>query len=76
MYNGIEGGDVMRLTIELTGVSPSDVELFEKMSSSDLTVRVSKSGDYAKISAFGSYDSLIPVIMQATAFKSYAIKLH
>lgn len=66
----------MRLTIELTGVSPSDVELFEKMSSSDLTVRVSTSGDFARISAFGSYDSLIPVIMQATAFKSYTVKLH
>ena len=66
----------MRLTIELSGVTNGDVELFEKMNSKDLTVRVQKTEGFAKVTAFGSYDSLIPVIMQATAFKSYTVKLH
>lgn len=66
----------MRLTIELSGVTNADVELFEKMSSSDLSIRVQKTEGFAKVTAFGSYDVLIPVIMQATAFKSYKINLH
>jgi len=67
---------VLRLTIELTGVTNSDVELFEKMSSRELSIHVQKTEGYARISAYGSYDALIPVIMQATAFKSYKINLH
>lgn len=66
----------MRLTIEISGITNTDVALFEKMSSNDLTIRVQKTESYAKISAFGTYDALIPVIMQATAFKSYKISLH
>lgn len=66
----------MRLTIELSGVTNADVELFEKMSSSDLSIRVQKTEGFAKVTAFGSYDALIPVIMQATAFNSYSIQLH
>lgn len=66
----------MRLTIELSGVTNGDVELFEKMSGKDLSIRVQKTEGFAKVTAFGSYDSLIPVIMQATAFKSYSIQHH
>ena len=66
----------MRLTIELSGVTNADVALFEKMNSSDLSIRVQKTEGFAKVTAFGSYDALIPVIMQATAFKSYSIQLH
>ena len=66
----------MRLTIELSGVTNADVELFEKMNSKDLSIRVQKTEGFAKVTAFGSYDALIPVIMQATAFKSYSIQLH
>lgn len=66
----------MRLTIELSGVTNADVELFEKMSDKDLSIRVQKTEGFAKVTAFGSYDALIPVIMQATAFKSYSIQLH
>lgn len=66
----------MRLTIELSGVTNADVELFEKMSDKDLSIRVQKTEGFAKVTAFGSYDALIPVIMQATAFKSYKINLH
>ncbi len=66
----------MKLTIELSGVTNADVDLFEKMSSSDLSIRVQKTEGFAKVTAFGSYDALIPVIMQATAFKSYSIQLH
>lgn len=66
----------MRLTIELSGVTNGDVELFEKMSSKDLSIRVQKTEGFAKVTAFGSYDALIPVIMQATSFKSYTVKLH
>lgn len=66
----------MRLTIELSGVTNADVELFEKMSDKDLSIRVQRTEGFAKVTAFGSYDALIPVIMQATAFKSYKINLH
>ena len=66
----------MRLTIELSGVTNGDIELFEKMSGKDLSIRVQKTEGFAKVTAFGSYDALIPVIMQATAFKSYSIQLH
>ena len=66
----------LRLTIELTGITNGDVELFEKMNSSDLSIRVQRTEGYANVSAYGSYDAIIPVIMQATAFKSYSIQLH
>lgn len=66
----------MRLTIELSGVSKGDVALFEKMNSNTLSITVRTCEGYAQITAFGSYDDLIPVIMQATSYKSYTIKLH
>ena len=66
----------MRLTIELSDVSKSDKALFEKMSSPTLSITVKTCENYMQVNAFGSYDDLIPVIMQATAFKSYTIKLH
>lgn len=66
----------MRLTIELTDISKGDVELFKKMNSSTLSVTVKQCENCAQISAFGSYDELVQVIMQATCFKSYTIKLH
>lgn len=66
----------MKLTIELSGITNADVALFEKMSSNDLTIRVHKTEGFAKVIAFGSYDDLIPVIMQATSYKNYTIKLH
>ena len=66
----------MRLTIELTDVSKGDVALFEKMNSSTLSVNVKHCENVAQITAFGSYDDLIKVIMQATCYKSYTIKLH
>ena len=66
----------MRLTIELSGVSKGDVELFKKMNSTTLSITVRTCEGYTQINAFGSYDDLIPVIMQATCYKSYTIKLH
>lgn len=66
----------MRLTIEISGFSKGDKVLFEKMNSSTLSISVRTCENFAQITAFGSYDDLIPVIMQATTYKSYTIKLH
>lgn len=66
----------MRLTVELSGVSKGDIALFEKMNSNTLSVTVRQCENYAQITAFGSYDDLVQVIMQATSYKSYTIKLH
>ncbi len=66
----------MRLTIEISGVTKGDIVLFEKMNSTTLSISVRSCENFAQITAFGSYDDLIPVIMQATSFKSYTIKLH
>lgn len=66
----------MRLTVELNGISKGDVELFKNMNSTTLSVTVRNCEGFAQITAFGSYDDLIPVIMQATCYKSYTIKLH
>lgn len=65
----------MRLTVELTGVSKGDVALFEKLNSKTLSVNVRHYGNSAQITAFGSYDDLVNVILQTTCFKSYTIKL-
>ena len=66
----------MRLTVELSGVSKGDIALFEKMNSSTLSVTVRQCENYAQITAIVSYDDLVQVIMQATSYKSYTIKLH
>lgn len=76
MYNFIKGVIAMRLTIELNKPTPGDIELFKKMASPTLSISVKTIEGYAKVTAFGSYDDLIPVIMQATCFKSYTIHLH
>lgn len=66
----------MRLTVEITGISKGDIELFKKMSSPTLSITVRSCENFMQVNAFGSYDDLIPVIMQATSYKSYTIKLH
>lgn len=66
----------MRLTIEISGITKGDIALFEKMNSSTLSITVRSCENYMQVNAFGSYDDLIPVIMQATSYKSYSIKLH
>lgn len=66
----------MRLTVEITGITKGDIVLFQNMNNDRLTVRVQTSNDYAKITARGSYDDLIPVIMQATSYRSYSIHLN
>lgn len=66
----------MRLTVEITGISKGDIELFKKMSSSTLAISVRTCENYMQVNAFGSYDDLLSVIMQATSYKSYTIKLH
>lgn len=66
----------MRLTVDLNGVSKNEVALFEKLNSGTLSVTVRHCENCAQITAFGTYDDLIKVIMQATCFKSYTIKLH
>lgn len=66
----------MRLTVEITGISKGDIELFKKMSSPTLAISVRTCENYMQVNAFGSYDDLLSVIMQATSYKSYTIKLH
>lgn len=66
----------MRLTVEITGISKGDIELFKKMNSKTLSISVKSCENFMQVTAFGSYDDLIPVIMQATSYKSYTIKLH
>lgn len=66
----------MRLTVEITGISKGDIELFKKMNSTTLSISVKSCENFMQVTAFGSYDELIPVIMQATSYKSYTIKLH
>lgn len=66
----------MRLTVEITGISKGDIELFKKMSSPTLAISVRTCENYMQVNAFGSYDDLLTVIMQATCYKSYTIKLH
>lgn len=66
----------MRLTVEITGISKGDIELFKKMNSTTLSISVKSCENFMQVTAFGSYDDLIPVIMQATSYKSYTIKLH
>lgn len=65
----------MRLTVELTNVSKNEVALFEKLNSKTLSVTVRHYENCAQISAFGSYDELVQVILQATCYKNYTIKL-
>lgn len=66
----------MRLTVEISGITKGDIVLFEKMNSPTLSITVRSCENFMQINAFGSYDDLIPVIMQATSYKSYTIKLH
>ena len=67
---------ILKLVVELKDVKPSDVSVFKGLSTDTMTVIVQTTDSCARITAKGSYDELVNVILTATCFKNYQVHLY
>lgn len=66
---------IVKLTVELENINPNELDVFRKLATDSMSVIVKHTDKNAIITAKGSYDELISVILTATCFKNYQVHL-